>query len=316
MSPTKDEASNGNAAAADSNGTNSNNNNKDPTKKLLVKAVMDSARTRAKKAHASLGVVRLDYDYPPAPGDIDSPDSFGYDVFYRAVPGLTFAMCQSGKLTDKVQAEFIEAVQWLDKEKGVSAITGDCGFMMWFQDLARQHTHKPVLMSSLVQLPSVCAAYSKTEDIAIFTANSKTLAPMNSLIEEQCGVNPEDTRFQIVGCQDVPGFEAVEVGGKVDVPKVTPGIVALAKEVLEKNSSIRAILLECTELPPYADALRHATGLPVYDAITCCNMFIEGLIDNPRFGINDWQEEWDGAQDDYQLGKNLDEEDKKALESA
>jgi hypothetical protein len=124
--------------------------------------------------------------------------------------------------------------------------------MMWFQELARNHTHKPVLMSSLVQLPSIAAAYSKHEDIAIFTANSVSLKPMNSLIEDQCGVNPEDTRFQIMGCQDVPGFEAVAVGGKVDVPFVTPGIVALAKEVLKNNPSIRAFLLECTELPPYS----------------------------------------------------------------
>merc|ERR1719238_1441522 len=40
-------------------------------------------RGPSKKAHASLGVLRLDYDYPPAPGDIDSPDSFAYDVYYR-----------------------------------------------------------------------------------------------------------------------------------------------------------------------------------------------------------------------------------------
>ena len=30
-------------------------------------------------------------------GDIDHPGSYDYDVFYRVVPGLTFAMCQSGK---------------------------------------------------------------------------------------------------------------------------------------------------------------------------------------------------------------------------
>jgi hypothetical protein len=287
----------------------------DDSAKLLAKSVLDSTRARAKKAHASLGVIRLDYDYPPAPGDIDSQDSFGYDVFYRAVPGLSFEMCQKGVLTDKVKAEFIEAVVWLDKEKNVSAITGDCGFMMWFQELARQYTHKPVCMSSLVQLPSVAAAYSKHEDIAIFTANSVSLKPMNSLIEDQCGVNPEDTRFHIVGCQDVPGFEAVAVGGKVDVKYVTPGIVALAKAELAKNPTIRAFLLECTELPPYSDAIRQATGLPVFDAITCCNMFIEGLVDNPRFGISDWHAEWDGVQEAYSLGQHLDEEDKEALQS-
>eukprot|EP00966_Prymnesium_polylepis_P042678 991919-Prymnesium_polylepis.1 len=41
-------------------------------------------------------VIRLDYDYPPAPGDIDSAESFDYDVIYRVVPGLTFDVCQKG----------------------------------------------------------------------------------------------------------------------------------------------------------------------------------------------------------------------------
>jgi len=31
---------------------------------------------------------------------------------------------------------------------------------------------------------------------------------------------------------------------------------------------VRAIVLECTNLPPYADAVRDATGLPVHDITT------------------------------------------------
>lgn len=49
-------------------------------------------------------------------------------------------------------------------------------------------------------------------------------------------------------------------------------------------AGIRALLLECTELPPYGDALRYATGLPTYDAITTADAFIHGFMDNPRFG--------------------------------
>ena len=45
----------------------------------------------------------------------------------------------------------------------------------------------------------------------------------------------------------------------------------------------RAILMECTELPPYSDAVRHATGLSVFDAITCCDFFISSCTDNVRF---------------------------------
>mmetsp|Transcript_27955 Transcript_27955/g.50903 ORF Transcript_27955/g.50903 Transcript_27955/m.50903 type:complete len:636 (-) Transcript_27955:406-2313(-) len=285
----------------------------EPAVKKQKKAMQLMAKVRAERAAASLGVVRLDYNYPPAPGDIDSPQSYAYDVYYRVVPGLTFTMCQSGKMTPEVEKEFIEAINYLKNEKKVSAITGDCGFMMYFQALARQHCHLPILMSSLAQLPAVTCAFSKDELIAVFTANSETLTPMRGLIKDECGVEPEEKRFVIVGCQDVPGFEAVAAGEKVDVEKVTPGMVAKAKEVMTKHPGLRGILLECTELPPYADALRYATGLPVYDSITGCDLFMSGLMDNPRFGLNNWHEEWDGEQEAYEFGKYLDEEDKAKL---
>jgi hypothetical protein len=226
--------------------------------------------------HASLGVIRLDYDYPAAPGDIDHPASYAYDVHYRVVPGFTFTMCMSGKLTPAVEAEFLEAIDEL-VAKGVSGITGDCGFMMWYQGLARKHTHKPVFMSALAQLPAVTCAYSPSEVILVMTANASTLGPMHDLIRDECGVDTEGKRFEILGCEDVEGFEAVIKGEKVDVLKCTPGIVGKAKAAIAANPAIRAILLECTELPPYADALRHETGLPVYDAITCADFFIMGF---------------------------------------
>jgi len=257
----------------------------------------------------SLGVIRLDYDYPPSPGDIDHPGSNAYDVFYRVVPGLTFQMCQDNAMTEDVKAEFIEAVKFLD-EKGVSGITGDCGFMMWFQALAREHTKKPVFMSSLAHLPAITAAFSSKEKIAIFTANSTTLQPMAGLIKDECNIDTQKDRLVIVGCEDVAGFEAVAAGDKVDVVAVLPGMVEKALKLIKDDPSIKVLLLECTELPPYSDALRAATNLPVFDAITNCDFFIRSRMDNPRVGKNDWQKEWDGIQDDYQFGQHLDAGDR------
>ena len=37
---------------------------------------------------------------------------------------------------------------------------------------------------------------------------------------------------------------------------------------------VRSILMECTELPPYSDAVRHVCGVPVFDAITACDFYI------------------------------------------
>ena len=101
-----------------------------------------------------------------------------------------------------------------------------------------------------------------------------------------------------MGCEDVDGFDAVALGEKVDTKRVMPGIVAKCQKTLMENPMVRCFLFECTELPPYSDAVRHATGLPVYDAITSCNMIMEGMVDNARFGLNGWHLDWDGQQAD------------------
>ena len=92
-----------------------------------------SGAANPKRAAASLGVVRLDYNYDPAPGDIDHPGSYAYDVYYRAVPGLTFEMCQhavpvTGKpLPPDVMERFVDAIKYLDQEKNVSGSTRSRG---------------------------------------------------------------------------------------------------------------------------------------------------------------------------------------------
>jgi len=262
-----------------------------------------------KKQNPILGVVRLDYNYPPSPGDIDCPGSYGYDVLYRVVPGMTFDMAQSGRLSREVDKEFRRAINWLE-QKGACGITGDCGFMMAFQPIARDVATVPVFMSSMIQCPMVSVAFDKYDKILILTANSASLKPQKETLLGQCGFDVDDTRFIIRGCQDVEGFDAVEKGAKVDVEKVTPGIVSMTQDILKRQPTIRGIILECTELPPYADALRKETGLPVWDAITNADFFISSMKDNPRFGLNDWQNAWDGKVDEYKFGDNLTEKER------
>lgn len=230
------------------------------------------------------------------------------------MPGLTFEVCQKGKMTEEVEQRFKDSIKWLVEEKKVSGITGDCGFMMNFQSLARKVTKIPIFMSSLCQLPAVTCGYAEKEQIIIMTANGKSLEPMRDLIRDECGVDTQDKRYNIVGCEDVPHFgEAVANGDKVNTKKAQKGIVKKARQALRKYPQSRAFLLECTELPPYSDAIRFHTGLPVYDSITACDFFISGHKDNARFGLQDWQAEWDEEQEEYNYGDNLTEEEKNQL---
>jgi len=184
-----------------------------------------------KKANPNpiLGVVRLDYDYPPAGGDTDCPASYGYDVIYRCVPGLTFSLCQSGHFTEAVEREFAEAIKFLES-RGANCITGDCGFMMSFQVLARKIAGKPVFMSSMVQCPVIASAFDPADRILILTANGASLKPQKDVLLSSCGFKVDDDKFIIKGCQDVPGFDAVAKGQKVPLSVVQPNLVRRVKQ--------------------------------------------------------------------------------------
>ncbi|MEM9045314.1 MAG: hypothetical protein AAGC81_11500 [Pseudomonadota bacterium] len=261
-----------------------------------------------------LGILRLDYDYPPALGDIDHPGSFNYEVLYREIPGLTFQMCQDNTLTRQVVWNCIAAVEFLSS-RNVSGITGDCGFMVNIQEIIKVHTDKPVFLSCLMQLPLIFSSINTDAEVGVFTANSESLRTIEKELARISGIEGNSHRLKIVGCQDVPGFEAVALGERVDTELVGPGVIALAKEFIAQNPYVACILLECTELPPYANALRHATGLPVYDSITNCDAFMSGYLGHKNFGLQDWREDWSGTQAEYRFGDNLTEEERGMLVS-
>merc|ERR550514_2167468 len=132
--------------------------------------------------------------------------------------------------------------------------------------------------------------FALDELVLVLTANGPALEPKLGKLLSLCHVTEpaQQARFLVAGCESLPGFEAVALGQKVDVRKVQPHIVSLVKARVKAQPKIRAVLLECTELPPYSDAIREATGLPVLDSITLADYFHAALSENPYFGI-DWK---------------------------
>ena len=58
----------------------------------------------------------------------------------------------------------------------------------------------------------------------------------------------------------------------------------LAEELTHAHPEIGAILLECSDLPPYAYDIPKATGLPVYDFITLINWVHSAVAQEPYYG--------------------------------
>ena len=63
-------------------------------------------------------------------------------------------------------------------------ITGDCGFMLQYQDIAREYTNKPVILSALSFLPTLIFGLKDDQKVAILTANSGSLYKMHNMLDK------------------------------------------------------------------------------------------------------------------------------------
>ena len=61
-------------------------------------------------------------------------------------------------------------------------------------------------------------------------------------------------------------------------------MVRLARTLVERDPAVGAIVFECTNMPPFADAVQRAVNLPVFDIVTLINMVHEAVTRKPYRG--------------------------------
>jgi len=172
-------------------------------------------------------------------------------------------------------AAVANAARQLEKE-GVRAITGDCGFMALYQDAVRSAVSVPVCMSSLSQIPFMRTMLPEGRRIGVVTANSESL---DDAVLRGAGVDP-GRDIVIVGLEECDHFVSAvfREEGSLDTEKVENEVVTAARSLLEKAPDVFFILLECSLLPPYAAAVREATGVPVLDYLTMIRQLHDSVV--------------------------------------
>ena len=218
----------------------------------------------------AVGILLLDSVIPFIPGDVANATSYDFAVRFKKVPGFTVARAV-GK-DDTVYSDLLATARDL-AANGVRAVTGDCGFMALHQQRLRQDLGLPVFLSSLFQIPFIRHLIPAGTGIGIITADSRSLTPD---FFEAIGI-PFGPDLLISGVESCPEFASavMDEKGSLDADKIELEIVTAARNLTQRNAG--AILLECSVLPPYAWAVHHATGLPVFDTITMINYVFQSL---------------------------------------
>lgn len=207
-------------------------------------------------------------------GNIVHPDTFSYPIMRLRVKGANYQTVVE-QPNQAVLAEMIKAARELETA-GVKAITTSCGFNAIFQKELANAVAVPVFSSSLMQIPMVSNMLKQGQQIGIITADKKHLTRAHLAAAGIASTIP----VCIAGMEDTKEFSKARTAPEesVDTGKFIQEIVEVAKKLATENQNLGAIILECTDLPPAAAAIRKTVGLPVFDIVTLTNMVYASVM--------------------------------------
>src|ERR1700751_1606378 len=221
---------------------------------------------------APLGILMLEARFPRIPGDMGNGTTWPFPVLYRVVSGASpekvVLKGAAGLLPD-----FIDAAKDLIR-LGAEAITTNCGFLSLFQKEIAASVGVPVATSSLMQVPWVQATLPPGKRVGLVTVSGSTLSPAHL---EGAGVLLDTP---LVGTENGKEFFRVLVKAEkedMDIALAEQDVVEAGKQLVAKHPHVGAIVLECTNMPPYAAALQAAVGLPGYDFYSMITWLQAGL---------------------------------------
>lgn len=224
----------------------------------------------------TLGVLQLAHVPLSYPGTLGYPQTFAYPVAFLQVEAAWLEAVM--RIDDAVGDGFVAGAKQL-AERGVAAITTNCGLTAVFQDRIANAVSVPVATSSLMQLPLLAALLPKWKRIGILTYDAARLGE-NVLVA--AGYRGRRSDVAIAGIEGTKAWaELATPAPDVEPARLETDLLAVVRRLVEREPHIGALLLECGAFCPYASKLRAATGLPVFDFMTLNDYLMASVATAP-----------------------------------
>src|SRR5215813_10558287 len=200
----------------------------------------------------TVGILMLDTRFPRIPGDMGNAATFPFPVRYHRVTGA----------------------RALERE-GVGAITTNCGFLVKYQREMASAVSVPVFTSSLLLVPLVHRMLPRGRRVGIMTVNAGSLTQEHL---DGAGIGA-DIPLAVAGLETEKEFTRVLLGNEMvlDIDACRGEHMRVARRLVTEHPDIGAIVLECTNMPPYTADIQRETGLAVFDIVSLVNMVHAGL---------------------------------------
>ena len=217
----------------------------------------------------TVGILMLDTRFPRIPGDMGNATSFPFPVRYHRVAGADPDLVVRRGAEGLLPA-FVQGAQALERE-GVGAITTNCGFLIKYQAELARAVRVPVLTSSLLLVPLVHRTLPPGQRVGIMTVNAGTLTAEHL---RGAGI-AADVPLAVVGMETEKEFTRALLDNELelDVDLAREEHIRVARRLVAEHPDIGAIVLECTNMPPYTADIQRETGRPVFDVLSLVTMF-------------------------------------------
>ncbi len=221
---------------------------------------------------ANVGILMLETQFPRVVGDMGNALTWPFPVQYRVVRGATPDLVvrnDASELSDL----FIAAAKDL-VASGADGVTTNCGFLALIQQQLTDAIGVPVAASSLMQVPWIQAMLPPGQRVGILTISKDTLT------QAHLKAANIDLDTPIGGTDPSSEFTSGILNDRasLDFDQCKADNLHAAKALMDENKNIGAIVLECTNMIPYAADIRKLTGVPVYSIYSFVTWFQSGLM--------------------------------------
>jgi len=235
----------------------------------------------------AIGICILDLKYPLIPGNAGSAGTYNFPVRIKTIKGLKdnpFPPIRdtSGNYNPEVR-KFIKAIKELEEE-GVRAIVTSCGFFSLLQKVAVTEVNIPVFTSPLMLIPLISRLIRPDKTIGIITAAAHRLTKEYL---EPVGVE-DSLPLVIAGMDHSSEFNDVIMEGKrveLNLERLRKDVITVTDDLTKRNPNLGAIVIECSDLPPFAEDIQRVAGVPVFDYIGFTNMIYHAVVQKNYTGM-------------------------------
>ncbi len=210
----------------------------------------------------------LDTRFPRIVGDIGNPGSFDFPVIYRTMEGIGPADAVTAHPDRPRVLAALHANARALAEQGAVGLSTSCGFLALYQKDLEKLSPVPVATSALLLIRTL-----KRKRVGVITASRESLTAAHLEAADAPANTP------VVGLPSGGAFAATFLrnGLTLDREVVERETIAAGTALMRQHPSLDAIVLECTNLPPYKAALQRALNVPVYDVLDLLRDFRKSL---------------------------------------